>query len=119
MSNDTVLRTVLDQGGFNGADLIARANEPAVKAKLRAATAEAKEMGLCGVPTYRVLRQGDKGKWEAVGGLVWGQDEINVVGFEIVSTVISNPQQDAMTWSNLQLCSSGEDQIIVLMYHDS
>ena len=36
-------------------------------------------MGLCGVPTYRVLRQGDKGEWEAVGGLVWGQDEINVV----------------------------------------
>ncbi|KAL1799484.1 hypothetical protein ACET3X_003521 [Alternaria dauci] len=79
VSNDTVLGTVLDQGGFNGADLVARANEPAAKAKLRAATAEAKELGLCGVPTYRVLRQGNSGDWEAVGGLVWGQDEINVV----------------------------------------
>ena len=36
-------------------------------------------MGLCGVPTYRVLRQTDASEWKAVGGLVWGQDEINVV----------------------------------------
>ncbi|KAG9193685.1 hypothetical protein G6011_03720 [Alternaria panax] len=79
MSDDTVLRAVLDQGGLNGADLITRANEPIVKAKLRAATAEAKELGLCGVPTYRVLRQGGNGEWKAVGGLVWGQDETNVV----------------------------------------
>jgi len=42
-------------------------------------TAEAKDLGLCGVPTYRVLRQTDGGEWKAVGGLVWGQDEINVV----------------------------------------
>lgn len=79
MSDDTVLRTVLDQGGFNGADLITRANEPAVKAKLRTATAEAKELGLCGVPTYRVLRQTSDEEWKSVGVLVWGQDEINVV----------------------------------------
>jgi len=26
-----------------------------------------------------VLRQTDAGEWKAVGGLVWGQDEINVV----------------------------------------
>jgi 2-hydroxychromene-2-carboxylate isomerase len=50
-----------------------------VKAKLRTLTAEAKELGLCGVPTYRVLRQTDDREWKAVGGLVWGQDEINVV----------------------------------------
>lgn len=79
MADDTVLRTILDEGGFNGADLIARANEPAVKAKLREATAEAKELGLCGVPTYRVLKQAQDGEWKSVGGLVWGQDEINVV----------------------------------------
>ncbi|KAI4682221.1 uncharacterized protein J4E88_005111 [Alternaria novae-zelandiae] len=79
VSDDSVLRSVLDQGGFNGADLIARANEPDVKAKLRTLTAEAKDLGLCGVPTYRALRQTDAGEWKAVGGLVWGQDEINVV----------------------------------------
>jgi 2-hydroxychromene-2-carboxylate isomerase len=79
VSDDAVLRAVLDQGGFNGADLITRANEPVVKAKLRALTAEAKDSGLCGVPTYRVLRQSNDGDWKAVGGLVWGQDEINVV----------------------------------------
>lgn len=37
-------------------------------------------MGLCGVPTYRVLRQQQSGgEFEAVGGLVWGQDETNIV----------------------------------------
>ena len=79
MSDDSVLRAVLDEGGFNGADLIARANEPDVKAKLRSLTAEAKNLGLCGVPTYRVMRQTDSGEWKALGALVWGQDEINVV----------------------------------------
>jgi len=73
------LCSVLDQAGYNGKELIARANEAEPKAKLRALTAEAKDLGLCGVPTYRVSRQKGDGEWQVVGGLVWGQDEINVV----------------------------------------
>lgn len=40
---------------------------------------EAKENSICGVPTYRVLRQDIDREWQLVGGLVWGQDKINVV----------------------------------------
>lgn len=74
-----MLVDVLTKGGFDGADLIAKANAPEVKAKLRELTAEAKEKGICGVPTYRVLRQDASGSWKNVGGLVWGQDETNVI----------------------------------------
>lgn len=31
------------------------------------------------MPTYRVLRQSHNGNWDLAGGIVWGQDEINVV----------------------------------------
>lgn len=79
VADESVLQSVLDEAGFNGADLIARANSPAIKERLRALTAEAKELGLCGAPTYRVLRRQQDGEFKPVGGLVWGQDEINVV----------------------------------------
>ncbi|EUC48130.1 hypothetical protein COCMIDRAFT_88128 [Bipolaris oryzae ATCC 44560] len=79
VADESVLQSVLDEAGFNGADLIARANSPATKEKLRALTAEAKELGLCGAPTYRVLRRQQNGEFKPVGGLVWGQDETNVV----------------------------------------
>jgi 2-hydroxychromene-2-carboxylate isomerase len=52
---------------------------PAIKAKLRENTAAAKANGICGVPTYCVLRQSEDGQWKPHGGLVWGQDETNVV----------------------------------------
>ena len=55
-----------------------KASTDAVKDQLRQLTAEAKAAGLCGVPSYRVFRQLN-GRWENVGGVVWGQDEINVV----------------------------------------
>jgi len=79
MSDDTVLTHVLDQAGYNGAELVRAANAPEIKSKLRDATAEAKTLGLCGVPSYRVLRQNDAGEWVLQGGMVWGQDETNVV----------------------------------------
>jgi 2-hydroxychromene-2-carboxylate isomerase len=79
VSDEKVLADVLTKGGFDGAGLIARANASGVKATLRELTAEAKEQGICGVPTYRVLRQDANGNWKNVGGLVWGQDETNVV----------------------------------------
>lgn len=79
VSDESVLSEVLDKAGYNGADLIAKANAPDTKAKLRALTAEAKEKGICGVPTYRVLKRSAEEEWNLAGGLVWGQDEINVV----------------------------------------
>jgi 2-hydroxychromene-2-carboxylate isomerase len=74
-----VLAEVLSAAGYNGKELIAKANAPEIKAKLRELTAEAKERGICGVPTYRVLKEDGQGNWKNVGGLVWGQDETNVV----------------------------------------
>lgn len=73
------MAAVLDKHGFNGADLVSKANSPAIKSKLRENTAAAKATGICGVPTYRVLRQRENGNWEPQGGLIWGQDETNVV----------------------------------------
>lgn len=79
VANEAVLVKVLNTGGFDGAALLSKANGPETKQELRNLTAEAKRLGLCGVPTYRVLRQSSDGAWEHVGGLVWGQDELNVV----------------------------------------
>ena len=79
VSDEAVLSGVLDKAGYNGDELIAKANSSEVKAKLRAATAEAKTLGICGVPTYRILRQSHKGDWAHDGNIVWGQDETNVV----------------------------------------
>jgi len=79
VSDESVFADVLEKGGFNGSELIAKANAPAIKTRLRELTAEAKELGICGVPTYRVLRKDGAGEWIPVGGLVWGQDETNVV----------------------------------------
>lgn len=31
------------------------------------------------MPSYRVLRQTKEGDWVDAGGIVWGQDETNVV----------------------------------------
>jgi 2-hydroxychromene-2-carboxylate isomerase len=79
VSDEAVLANVLTKGGYNGSELVGKANAPSIKTKLREFTAEAKEMGICGVPTYRVLREDSTGNWKSVGGLVWGQDETNVV----------------------------------------
>jgi 2-hydroxychromene-2-carboxylate isomerase len=69
---------VLTSAGFDAADLIAKASKQEVKDQLRVNTEEAKRLGLCGVPSYRVLeKQG--GEWKPVGALVWGQDELGVV----------------------------------------
>lgn len=79
VSNENVLKQVLDKAGYNVSDLMAKANSSETKARLRAATAEAKQLGLCGVPTYRLLRENRAGEWVYDGNMVWGQDETNVV----------------------------------------
>jgi 2-hydroxychromene-2-carboxylate isomerase len=80
MADDAILAEVLDKAGYNGQDLVKKASAPDVKARLRELTAEAKDAGVCGVPSYRVFKQSSSGGgWENVGGIVWGQDETNVV----------------------------------------
>lgn len=91
-----MLLHILNEPGYNGAELIKKASAPAIKDKLRALTAEAKEAGICGVPTYRVFRQSDSGSWEPRGGVVWGQDEINVVEDLIAGWDDTSSQQVAM-----------------------
>ncbi|KAF1979552.1 thioredoxin-like protein [Bimuria novae-zelandiae CBS 107.79] len=79
VANDSILEEVLNKGGFDGPRLLKKSNASEIKQKLRDLTAEAKKLGLCGAPTYRVLRKSGDGSWEHAGGLVWGQDELNVV----------------------------------------
>lgn len=82
MSSDDVVKSVVAEAGYNADDVMARANGAEAKADLRARTKEAKDNGLCGVPTYRVFRRkiGDgEHQWKLSGDLVWGQDEFPVV----------------------------------------
>ncbi|CAK3966239.1 disulfide with oxidoreductase activity [Lecanosticta acicola] len=81
MSSDEVLAKVIDEAGYNSKSILTRANSPEIKQDLRTRTAEAKEAGICGVPTYRVFRRkaGSSDVWQQVGDLVWGQDEVSVV----------------------------------------
>lgn len=82
MSSDEVVVEVVTEAGYDGRKLLTKSNEANYKAQLRAATKEAKDIGICGVPTYRVFRrrsgQSDN-QWKQAGDLVWGQDEIAVV----------------------------------------
>ncbi|XPS69076.1 hypothetical protein M3J09_001356 [Ascochyta lentis] len=101
IADDSVLVSVLDKAGYNGASLLAKANEPAIKTELRANTAAAKVAGICGVPTYRILRQNGTDFSEPYGGLVWGQDETNVVedliaGWDVEKSVeVAEPRKAA------------------------
>ena len=79
MSSDEVVQKVIQDAGFDGADILARASSDQYKKALRALTQEAKQIGLCGVPSYRVFRRTPGQAWEQAGGLVWGQDELTVV----------------------------------------
>ena len=82
MSSDDVLRDTITEAGYDGQHILARANEPDIKADLRARTKEAKDVGICGVPSYRVFRRNAgraEAAWEPFGDIVWGQDELAVV----------------------------------------
>lgn len=80
MSSDDVLKQVISETRKDADHIMERANSDEIKKGLRARTKEAKDNGLCGVPSYRVLRKasGDS-EWKEVGDIVWGQDDSNVV----------------------------------------
>ncbi len=68
VSTNDGLKGVLDDAGFDGAALLARTQEPAIKDRLRANTTRAVEAGACGVPSFQI---GDV--------LFWGQDRLDHV----------------------------------------
>jgi 2-hydroxychromene-2-carboxylate isomerase len=79
VADESILVQLLNDGGYDGPDLMRRARQADVKTRLRELTAQAKEYGICGVPSYRILTQAKTAEWEPVGGIIWGQDELNVV----------------------------------------
>lgn len=94
MANDDILSKVISDAGYSGPRVLQQANEQNCKADLRARTAEAKTVGINGVPSYRVFRrkqaQGD-GEWKQIGDIVWGQDLITdvedyIAGWDGVTT---------------------------------
>lgn len=85
MSSDDVLKQVISETGHDANAVMERANSDEIKKELRARTKEAKDVGLCGVPSYRVFHKASGEKdWRQVGGIVWGQDELAVVEDMIV-----------------------------------
>lgn len=66
------LGPVLEAAGLPAAELLARAVEPEIKARLRANTERARSVGVCGVPTVQVSRA-------ERSALVWGQDRLDHV----------------------------------------
>lgn len=63
VETEEAVRLALDGAGFDGAELVRRTTDPAVKAELKARTAAAIELGVFGVPTI-----------EAEGELFFGVD---------------------------------------------
>ena len=78
VSQPQVVRAALDGVGFDGAALVARAEEPAIKEALRVATDEAIAAGVFGAPAFVVTIRGEPGREDAVE-LFWGQDRLALV----------------------------------------
>lgn len=65
IADDATLRDVADAAGFNGAELLEKTKEEAVKGALKQAGDEARSLGICGAPSFLVN-----------GLLFWGQDRL-------------------------------------------
>jgi 2-hydroxychromene-2-carboxylate isomerase len=72
VSAPEVVRAALDGAGLDGAALVAQADAPAIKDRLRRRTDEAIRRGIFGAPTFFV---GDE--------LYWGQDRLHLVEREL------------------------------------
>ncbi|KAF2214389.1 hypothetical protein CERZMDRAFT_37374 [Cercospora zeae-maydis SCOH1-5] len=82
MSDDQVLMQVIQEAGYDATAILKEAHSEKIKQELRARTKEAKDAGICGVPTYKVFHKklgSPASTWKQSGDLVWGQDEIAVV----------------------------------------
>jgi len=69
IADEAVLKTVLNQAGFNGEVLIKKADSQEVKDQLKKNNNRAIEAGVCGVPSFQVND----------GPVIWGQDRFNTV----------------------------------------
>ncbi|KPI40947.1 uncharacterized protein AB675_10862 [Cyphellophora attinorum] len=82
MSSDEILREVIAEAGYDADAIMKSANSAEIKQDLRARTKEAKDIGICGVPSYRIFRR-QKGQvgvdWKLVSDIIWGQDDIAAV----------------------------------------
>jgi 2-hydroxychromene-2-carboxylate isomerase len=82
MASDKILHSVIAEAGYDATSIIAQANSPETKEDLRARTKEAKDTGICGVPSYRVFRRRighEDQEWKSTSDIIWGQDETTVV----------------------------------------
>ena len=68
-----VVREALDGAGLDGSALVARADDPEIKAALRTRTDEAIAHGVFGAPAFVVTAPG------VPGDLFWGQDRLDFV----------------------------------------
>lgn len=78
LSRPEVVQAALDRAGFDGAALVAKAEDPAIKDALRRATDEAIAAGVFGAPAFVVTIRDEPGREDAVE-LFWGQDRIALV----------------------------------------
>lgn len=74
IADPEALRAIAADCGLDGEALLAGAADPAIKDRLRQATDEAADRGVCGVPSFLVRSdEGDPGM------LFWGQDRLELV----------------------------------------
>jgi 2-hydroxychromene-2-carboxylate isomerase len=80
MADEKVLHAMITEAGYDADRIVDKANSPDLKQELRSRTQEAKDTGICGVPSYRIFRRniGDR-DWKLVSDIIWGQDELVVV----------------------------------------
>lgn len=69
IGDDKILVEVLSKGGFDGEQLLKKANEASARDQLKENTTRAIREGACGVPSFQVNG----------GDLIWGQDRLDVV----------------------------------------
>lgn len=82
MSSDKTLHSVIAEAGYDANSIMAKANSPEIKQDLRARTQEAKDTGICGVPSYRIFRRRighEDQEWKLASDIIWGQDEYPAV----------------------------------------
>lgn len=73
VAEPAVVREALDSAGLDGAALVTRAEDPAIRADLRARTDAAIAHGVFGAPAFVVTAPG------VAGDLFWGQDRLHFV----------------------------------------
>jgi 2-hydroxychromene-2-carboxylate isomerase len=75
IGDDTVLKTIADDVGFDGSALLEACSDPRVKQELIDATKRAENVGVVGAPSFLIHDAGADGR----GSLYWGQDRLELV----------------------------------------